>query len=186
MVLDALPVRLAYAEFVNSAEPLPVIPDPPVHSFSEIYERAEQRQSPPQEWLTLLSSHPNALNTWNAMYELFVENGVVENHIKQLQRVLIADRFDCPDWVPEKSLSIEKADISEYQRNAIKLSDFSLFSERECAALCYTENIILSGKVVDEQFQRLKAAFSWSEIIELGYAVATQAGAVLTAKAILY
>ena len=183
--LDALPVRLAYADAAQSEEALPPIPEPPLHSLDDLQNRAEQRLSPPLAWLRFLSSHPTLLSTWGAMYEMLVEDGAVASRIKQLQRVLIADRFDCPSWAPEQSSSLQVAGIDARERDAVNASDFSIFLEDERAALCYADALILFGKVDDDVFQNLKESFSWSEIVELGFAVATQAGAARVLSALL-
>lgn len=176
VVLDALPVRLAYADAARSDQPLPPIPDPPRLSLDGLLKRAEQRQSPPPAWLEFLSPHPTLPSAWGGMYEMLIEGGVVERRVKQLQRLLIACRFDCPGWAPEQSTSMVVTGIGERERDAIAGSDYSIFSERERAALHYAEALILSGQVDDDTFNSLQEAFSWSEIVELGFAVAAQAG----------
>ena len=183
--LDQLPVRLAYADAAQSGAPLPRIPEPPLHSLDDFQIRAERRLSPPPTWLQFLSSHPTLLSTWGGMYETMVENGVVERRIKQLQRVLIADRLDCPTWAPEQSLSLQTVGISAREREAVNTSNYSIFSESERAALQYADALILYGKVNDDLFQRLTESFSWSDIVELGFAVATQAGAARVVAALL-
>ena len=179
VVLDALPVRLAYLEAGQSTAPLPPIPEPPRLSLPELFQRAEERQSPPPAWLKFLSSHTTLPSTWGAMYEMLVENGVVESRVKQLQRVLIADRCNCPDWAPEHSLSLEQSAIGTREREAIRSSDFSDFSARERAGLRYAEALTLIGRVDNDIFEEVKEAFTWPEIVELGYAVASQAGPAL-------
>ena len=119
------------------------------------------------------------------MYESIVENGVVEMRIKQLQRVLIADRFNCPSWAPERSPSLQAVGIGARERDAINTLNYSIFSKSERAALQYAEALILYGKVNDDVFQRLTASFNWSELVELGFAVATQAGAARVVAALL-
>ena len=176
VVLEALPVRLAYADAAKSGQPLPPMPDPPYLPLDDLLERAERRQSPAPAWLELLSPHPVLPRAWGTMYEMLVEGGVVESRVKQLQRILISERFGCPQWAPEESPSILGAGIDDREREAIRNSDYSVFSERERAALYYAESLILFGKVEDEIFTSLRQAFSWSEIVELGFAVATQAG----------
>ena len=185
VVLEALPVRLAYIDSAKSGQPLPPVPDPPHLSLNDLLKRAEFRQSPAPLWLEFLSSHPTLPSTWGGMYEMLIEQGVVECRIKQLQRVLIADRFDCPVWAPAQSFSILGEGIGARERDAIKASDFSVFSERERAALHYAEALILSGHVEDDVFQSLREAFTWSEIVELGFAVAAQAGAARVVGAVL-
>jgi hypothetical protein len=176
VVLDALPVRLAYADAAQRCEPLPPIPQPPRLSFDKLLQRAESRQSPAPEWLKFLSPHPVLPSAWGAMYEMLVEGGAVEARVKQLQRVLIAERFACSAWAPEESSSLLAAGVRDRERQAIRRSDYSAFSPRERAALHYAEGLLL-GKVDDETFRSLRQSFTWSEIVELGFAVATQAGA---------
>ena len=113
------------------------------------------------------------------MYEMLVEGGVVESRVKQLQRVLIADRCGCPAWAPEQSVSLRQAEIGTRERDAIACSDFAVFSVRERAALRYAEALLLLGKVEDGIFDDAERLFTWPEIVELGYAVACQAGAAL-------
>jgi alkylhydroperoxidase family enzyme len=55
--------------------------------------------------------------------------------------------------------------------------DLTVFSRREQAALRYTEGLVGTGQVSDAVFDDLKAQFTESEIVELGYAVSVQNGA---------
>lgn len=180
VVLTELPVRLAYAGAVEADEPLPPMPEPPYLSIEQLIERAERRQSPPRAWLDLLSAHPHLPRAWGSMYEMLVEGGIVERRVKQLQRVLICERFRCPVWAPENSPSLLAAGVGERERAAIRNSDYSMFSEREKAALYYAEALILFGQVEDDIFTGVQRAYSWSEIVELGFAVAAQAGPART------
>ena len=119
------------------------------------------------------------------MYETLVEDGVVEKPIKQLQRVLIDNRFDCPSWAPEQSLSLQMVGIRARERDSVNMSNYSIFSEGERAALQYADALILYGKVDDDIFQRLRESFSWSDIVELEFAAATQAGAARVLASLL-
>ena len=177
VVLEALPVRLAYADAAKSEAPRPAIPHPPMLSISDLINRAIQRRSPPPGWLKFLSPHPFLPSTWGALYEAVVEGGIVENRIKQLQRVLLAEYVQCSAWAPEASASLTAAGIGSRERTALRAQDLTVFSRREQAALRYTEGLVGTGQVSDAAFDDLKAEFTESEIVELGYAVSVQNGA---------
>jgi alkylhydroperoxidase family enzyme len=177
VVLEALPVRLAYMDAAKSEAPRAPIPHPPMLSIPDLLDRAMQHRSPPPAWLKFLSPHPILPGTWGALYEAVVESGIVENRIKQLQRVLLAEYVQCPAWAPEASTSLTAAGIGSRERTAIRAQDLTVFSRREQAALRYTEGLVGTGQVSDAVFDDLKAEFTESEIVELGYAVSVQNGA---------
>ena len=102
-------------------------------SIPDLINRAMQRRSPPAEWLKFLS-HPFLPSTWGALYEAVVEGGIVENRIKQLQRVLLAEYVQCPGWAPEASTSLTGAGIGSHERAALRSLDLTIFSRREQAA----------------------------------------------------
>ena len=106
-----------------------------------------------------------------------MEGGIVENRIKQLQRVLLAEYVQCPEWAPEASTSLTAAGIGSRGTGRLALLDLTVFSRREQAALRYTEGLVGTGQVSDAVFDDLKAEFTESEIVELGYAVSVQNGA---------
>ena len=60
-----------------------------------------------------------------------------------------------------------------------------IFSPRERAALRYTEGLVGTGQVSDAAFDDLKAQFTESEIVELGYAVSVQNGASRVFRSLL-
>ena len=185
VVLEALPVRLAYADAAKSEAPRPPIPHPPMLSIPDLINRAMQRGSPPPGWLKFLSSHPILTSAWGALYEAVVEGGIVENRIKQLQRVLLAEYVQCPGWAPEASTSLTAAGIGSRERAALRAQDLTVFSRRERAALLYTEGLVGTGQVSDAAFDDLKAQFTESEIVELGYAVSVQNGASRVFRSLL-
>jgi len=185
VVLEALPVRLAYAEIAKTGAPPPPIPKPPIVSIEELLGRAERRQSPPARWLRFLSPHPFLTSTWAALYEAVVEAGIVERRIKQLQRVLLAERVNCDAWAPDGSPALVDAGIEAAERKALRNFDFKSFSERERAALKYADGLVGSGQVDDAVFDELKTKFSEPEIVELGYAVSVQNGASRVFRSLL-
>lgn len=130
VVLEALPVRLAYADAAKSEAPPPPIPHPPMLSIPDLINRAMQRRSPPPGWLKFLSPHPILPGTWGALYEAVVEGGIVENRIKQLQRVLLAEYVQCPEWAPEASTSLTAAGIGSRERAALRALDLTVLAAR--------------------------------------------------------
>jgi alkylhydroperoxidase family enzyme len=185
VVLEALPVRLAYADAAKSEVARPPIPHPPMLSIPDVINRAMQRWSPPPGWLKFLSPHPILASTWGALYEAVVEGGIVEDRIKQLQRVLLAEYVQCPEWAPETSASLTAAGIGSRERAALRAQNLTAFSPRERAALRYTEGLVGTGQVSDAAFDDLKAQFTESEIVELGYAVSVQNGASRVFRSLL-
>jgi alkylhydroperoxidase family enzyme len=185
VVLEALPVRLAYAGAAKSPAPHPPIPHPPMLSIPDLITRAAKCGSPPPGWLNFLSPHPFLPSTWGALYEAVVEGGIVENRIKQLQRVLLAEYVRCPEWAPEASASLTAAGIGSRERAVLRERDLTVFSRREQAALRYTEGLVGTGQVSDAVFDDLKAQFTESEIVELGYAVSVQNGASRVFRSLL-
>jgi len=184
VVLSALPVRLAYAEYAERGEAAPALPDPPQTPAAEILARASRRNSPPAPWLEFLAPHPTLLSTWSGLYDQVVEGGIVEARTKQLMRVMMAERLDCPEWAPPDSQSVVEAGIGPKERQALLTFDLAPFTPRERAALGYTESLISVGQVEDEVFAQLHATFTEGEIIELGFAIAVQNGVVRVYRAL--
>lgn len=178
IVLEALPVRLAYADTVASETSLPSIPWPPLRPVEDIIRRAEERLSPPPIWLRYLAPNLTVLNRWNELYRLSVESGVLEARIKQLLRVLLAHIAKCPDWAPPESPSLVAAGIDLRDRRAILAGDLEAFAPREHAALQYGWALGMGSHISDSAWENVAEQFSPKEIVELGYAVAIQNGAV--------
>ncbi len=177
VVLEALPVRLAYAPDPDNPVPLPEIPPPPLRSPEAMLADAERRQSPPPAWVRFLLPHPQVSSTWTALYDAVVEGGTVEPRIKQLLRALVAELVDCPEWAPATSPTLVAAGVGDRERQALRAFNLDGFSQREQAALRYAEALLNQGRIDDATFDDFRAQFSEAEIVELGFAVAVQNGA---------
>ena len=184
VVLEELPVKLAYADSVKAGAAAPSIPQPPLTPEHDILARAEERHSPPAAWLHFLTANPTVLSTWFGLYEAVVENGILEPRIKQLYRVLVAQRTDFPDWAPADDLSLAQAGVTQADREAVGMFRLDAFTPREAAALQYAQSLVMSTHVSDEIFDGLKKHFSEAEIAELGFALAVQNGAARVSRAL--
>lgn len=178
VVLEALPVRMAYDRYAGErpSEPFsPPLSDEPVES---IIRRARESDSPPGDWLEFLSVHPRVVRAWSSFYWTLFEGGVLPARFKQLVRVRLSQVMDCPEWAAEDSPRLKALGIGASERAALKRNDRAMLSEREIEALSYAEVLAYGSPVDDETFSGVAPHFSDAEKVELGFVVAIQIGTI--------
>lgn len=178
VVLEALPVRMAYDRYAGErpSEPFsPPLPDEPVEA---IIARAKASGSPPADWLEFLSAHPRVLRAWSSFYWTLFEGGVLPARFKQLIRVRLSQVMDCPEWAEDDSPLLQQLGIGKAEREAVRRSDRTKLSEREIEALSYAEVMAYGSPVDDATFSGVAPHFSDPEKVELGFVVAIQIGTI--------
>jgi alkylhydroperoxidase family enzyme len=176
--LDTLPVRLAYSDSDKDAPGRAYLPPLPGQSADTILARAEAGGSPPVEWLRFLAPHPRLLEAWSSFYWTVFDAGVLPPRLKHLARLRMAQVLDCPEWVPEDAPRLRELGIGPRERTAVEWYDTSVLSPEEVAALAYAETLAYGGPVEDDVFAPLALHCSEAELVELGFAVASQSGVI--------
>jgi alkylhydroperoxidase family enzyme len=174
-VLTDLPVRLAYA---TQQQETPTWPPRAYPSPSEVLARAEQLGSPPVAWARLLALRPDLLADWTHLYWSTVHGGVLGPRLGQLVRVYMSRRLGCPEWAPADSSAVREAGLSANDVDALSRNDTAWLAPKERAALAYAGEVITDSDVPDSVFARVAAELSEAEIVQLGFAVAVQNGAI--------
>jgi alkylhydroperoxidase family enzyme len=173
--LADLPVRLAYGPEPREAPNWPARATVPP---ADVLARAEQLGSPPQRWTQLLAVRPDLLAAWTGLYWETTQGGVLGPRISQLVRLRMSQLLDCPEWAPLDSPAIREAGLGEADVAALGRRDTSWLTPKERAALAYADAIVVDSDVPDEVFADVAAALSEPEVVQLGFAVAVQNGAI--------
>ncbi|MGH7485117.1 MAG: carboxymuconolactone decarboxylase family protein, partial [bacterium] len=178
VVLEALPVRMAYDRYAGAAPGEPFSPPLPDEPAEAIIRRAKASDSPPADWLEFLSAHPRALRAWSEFYWRLFEGRVLPAKFKQLIRVRLSQVMDCPEWASEDSPRLKELGIGAAERAALRQNDRAQLSAREIEALSYAEVMSYGSPVDNETFSAVAPHFSDAEKVELGFIVAIQIGTI--------
>jgi alkylhydroperoxidase family enzyme len=95
-----------------------------------------------------------------------------------MMRIRMSQLLDCPEWVPPDSLAMREAGLGAADVAALDRGDTSRLTPKEQAALAYAGAMVVESDVSDAVFAVVKAALSEAEIVQLGFAVAVQNGAI--------
>ncbi len=174
-VLDELPVRLAYADRQGEAPRWPPRPYPPAEA---LLVEAGRLGSPPLGWARFLAPRPDLLADWLGLYTATVHGGVLPPRLRQLVRAEMARLLDCPSWAPPDSAALRDAGVGPRELAALAADDGAAFSPAEAAALAYTRAVVAEDEVADDIFATLAAQLDEGQIVQLGFAVAVQNGAI--------
>jgi len=128
--------------------------------------------------LKFLASQPDVLEAWSDFYWTIFDGGVLSPRLKHLVRVRMAQVIGCPEWVPEGAPRLEELGIGRCEREALVDGRGDALSAKEWAAVGYAEALASGGTVDDATFERLARCCSEAEIVELGFAVASQSGVI--------
>jgi alkylhydroperoxidase family enzyme len=141
----------------------------------DILDRARRVGTPRPESQAIRARVPAVLKTFTAAWmDTFVE-GVVDHDLKELCRVYVTKTVDCGYCAAQRSVDAS-ADESHYA-DLLSYATSDKYSEREKAALAYTDAIVWDARLgTDEMWERLNANFSPEELVELGYFIALTSG----------
>ena len=167
--------QVAYA---TQQQESPTWPPRAYPSPSDVLARAEQLGSPPVAWARLLAVRPDLLADWTHLYWSTVHGGVLDPRLGQLVRVYMSRRLGCPEWAPADSSAVREAGLSANDVDALSRNDTAWLAPKERAALAYADEVITDSDVPDSVFARVAAELSEAEIVQLGFAVAVQNGAI--------
>jgi alkylhydroperoxidase family enzyme len=173
-MLADLPVRLAYGPEPREEPSWPPRAEVPP---AQVLARAEQLGSPPRPWTRFLAVRPDLLAAWTGLYWEATQGGVLGPRIGQLVRLRMSQLLDCPEWAPPDSPAVQAAGLGAADVAALR-DDASWLTPKERAALAYANAIVAESDVPDDVFADVAAALSEPEIVQLGFAVAVQNGAI--------
>jgi alkylhydroperoxidase family enzyme len=174
-VLADLPVRLAYGPQPCEEPTWPAREDPPP---AQILARAERLGSPPRAWLEFLAARPALLAAWSGLYWGTTQGGVLGSRIGQLVRIRMSQLLDCLAWAPPDSPAVQEAGLGPAEIATLGDGSASWLTPKERAALAYTSAMVVDSDVPDGVFAVVQAELSEAEIVQLGFAVAVQNGAI--------
>jgi alkylhydroperoxidase family enzyme len=104
-------------------------------------------------------------NSWN---DLFRE-GIVDHSVKELCRVYVSRSVKCEYCGNQRSERGREGGLIEGKYDELlNFESSETYTEREKAALAYTEAIVWTGDADDALWERLNAQFSEAELVELG------------------
>jgi alkylhydroperoxidase family enzyme len=103
----------------------------------------------------------------NAWHDLF-RNGVVEHDLKELCRVYVSRSVKCEYCGNQRSVKGASLGLSEGQYDELLNFESAGYSDRQKAALAYTEAIAWHLDTDDAFWERMHAHFSEPELVELG------------------
>ena len=135
----------------------------------EEMERCAREGTPRPESSAVRAHVPAAFwffaNAWNDLFR----NGVVDHPVKELCRVYVSRSVKCEYCGNQRSEKGREGGLVEGKYDELlNFESSERYSEREKAALAYTEAIVWTGSADDELWERLYAHFDEPELVELG------------------
>lgn len=166
---EALPVRLAYMDEEDRIDlgPRPIAPPAP------------EPGSAPITWLAFLRPRPDLAAAWVGLWRVAIDDGPLPARLTQLVRLDLARQLVHPEWAPLDDPSIRVAGIDTAIVAALPMLGPARFDDRERAALGYARAMVAGEDLDDAVETALAEAFTEPELVQLGFAVAIQLGAIL-------
>lgn len=159
---------------------MPRIPYPDVNSIDDpeivaILERARINGTPRPESQAIRCHVPAVVTTFSAAWEQTFVDGVVEHALKELCRVYVTKTVECGYCSAQRSVDAETAE--EHYDDLLVYATSDKYSDREKAALAYTDSIVWSADLAtDEMWDNLNRHFTDPELVELGFFIALTSG----------
>ena len=159
---------------------MPHIPYPDLNAIDDpevlaILERARQNGTPRPESQAIRSHVPAVVKTFSAAWEETFVKGVVDHDLKELCRVYVTKTVECGYCAAQRS---EDAAVTEdHYSDLLEFRTSPRYSEREKAALGYTDAIVWNADFADDAlWGELHAHFTPAELAELGFFIALTSG----------
>lgn len=112
-------------------------------------------------------------NSWRDVFH----NGIVDHSLKELCRVYVSHSVKCEYCGNQRSVKSRNAGVLEEDyKDLLNFEKSARYSERQKAALAYTECITWDLPSEDALWERLHKHFTEPELVELGYFVALTMG----------
>jgi alkylhydroperoxidase family enzyme len=132
-------------------------------------ERCAREGTPRPESSAVRAHVPAAFWAFANAWEDLFRNGIVDHSVKELCRVYVSHSVKCEYCGNQRSERGREAGLQEGKYDELlNFESSETYSEREKAALAYTEAIVWTGKADDALWERLYAHFGEAELVELG------------------
>ena len=159
---------------------MPRIPYPDLDAINdpevlEILDRARRKGTPRPESQAIRAHVPAVVKTFTAAWEETFVRGVVDHDLKELCRVYVTKTVACGYCAAQRS---EDADVEEdHYADLLEFQNSPAYSEREKAALGYTDAIVWNADFADDAlWDTLHEQFTPAELVELGFFIALTSG----------
>ena len=140
-----------------------------------ILDRARRNGTPRPESQTIRSHVPAVVKTFSAAWEQTFVNGVVDHDLKELCRVYVTKTVDCGYCAAQRSE--DAATDEDHYSDLLQFRTSSRYSDREKAALGYTDAVVWNADFADDDlWGELHAHFTPAELVELGFFIALTSG----------
>jgi alkylhydroperoxidase family enzyme len=140
-------------------------------------ERCRDRGTPRPESQAIRAHVPAAFWSFAKTWQTVFHEGVCDHTIKELCRVYVSHSVKCEFCGNQRSIqSAKKGLVEDDYFELLNFETAKRYSEKQKAALRYTEAIVWDLKCSDELWDKLYDYFSEPEIVELGYFVAITMG----------
>jgi uncharacterized peroxidase-related enzyme len=150
--------------------PLVEVEDLP-DDLREMVERWREVEEGDPNFIRTLGNAPEMLRRFVPFYSPMVRKGVVEHRTKELVRINIAWHNQCKYCMATRYGSGRRAGIDETLVKELAHFETGPFSERERAALRYSNALVLDPPdVTSDVVERLQRCFANEEILELTWA----------------
>ena len=136
------------------------------------------REGTPRPESSAVRAHaPNAFWAFADSWQALFHEGVLDHTIKELCRVYVSRTVKCEFCGNQRSIKATTAGLQEQQYDElINFESSDRYTERQKAALAYTEAIAWRLDVDDAFWERMHAHFTEAELVELGCCVALTYG----------
>jgi uncharacterized peroxidase-related enzyme len=123
-------------------------------------------------FIRTLANSPDMLRRFVPFYSPMVRKGVIEHRTKELVRINIAFHNQCKYCMATRYGSGRRAGIDEPLVDQIPDYEHGGFTERERAALAYSDQLVFDlPEVSSDVVDRLRGSFADAEILELTWAI---------------
>ena len=145
--------------------------------MQEEMHRCAREGTPRPESSAVRAHAPNAFWAFADSWKALFHEGVLDHTIKELCRVYISRTVKCEFCGNQRSVKATTAGLLEQQYDElINFESSDQYTERQKAALAYTEAIAWRLDVDDAFWERLYEHFTEAELVELGCCVALTYG----------
>ena len=132
-------------------------------------ERCAREGTPRPESSAVRAHVPAAFWAFANAWEDLFRNGVLDHAVKELCRVYVSHSVKCEYCGNQRSERGRRQGLEEGKYDELlNFESSERYSEREKAALAYTEAIVWTGQADDALWERFNEHFSEAELVELG------------------
>jgi alkylhydroperoxidase family enzyme len=151
------------------------VEDPEIRGYLEY---ARQHGTPRPESQAIRAHCPNVIRAFSQAWDLTFRNGVLDHRIKELCRVYVSKSVECSYCGLQRSVKGRQQGLAEdAYEELLDFASSGRYSEREKAALAYTNAIVWDANLADDAlWEQLHRHFTEPELVELGFFVALTLG----------